>query len=160
MQRLIGGGTGEGINDNIGCAYVYICHNWCPGDEIYLFGFSRGAYTARAVAGLVCEFGLLTKPGLEGFGKVYDHYISGSLNPETARVLAEKYERIPNVPIKFIGVWDTVGSLGIPEFYLLGYKPRCINCKTLNLINFIPPNCILILSLHVMRTSPSDLTYG
>src|SRR5271170_565879 len=94
-----------------GCAYVYLCHNYAPGDEIYLFGFSRGAYTARAVAGLVCEFGLMTKPGLEGFGKVYRHYVNNTLDAQAVKQLSAKYERIAHVPIKFIGVWDTVGAL-------------------------------------------------
>lgn len=110
-----------------GCAYVYLCHNWCPGDEIYLFGFSRGAYTARAVAGLVCQFGLLTKAGLEGFGRVYERYTSDTLDEEAVKTLSAKYERIANVPIKFIGVWDTVGSLGVPQFYICGWRPWLIN---------------------------------
>ena len=139
VQQVLGASTGEGVNDNIGiisafevlivigCAYVYLCHNYSPGDEIYLFGFSRGAYTARAIAGLICEFGLLTKPGLEGFGKVYKRYVENTLDTATIKMLAEKYERIPNVPIKFIGVWDTVGSLGVPQIYLFGYRPRLWN---------------------------------
>jgi len=110
-----------------GCAYVYVCHNYSPGDEIYLFGFSRGAYTARAVAGLICEFGLLTKEGLEGFGEVYSRYTKNTLDAEAVNMLAAKYHRIPTVPIKFIGIWDTVGSLGVPQLYIFGYKARILN---------------------------------
>jgi uncharacterized protein (DUF2235 family) len=129
VQRLVGGGFGEGINDNIGCAYIYIALNYCPGDEIYLFGFSRGAYTARAIAGLVCQYGLLTKRGLEGFGAVYQEYMKNNLieNPDIVEKLAAKYERIKDVPIKFVGVWDTVGSLGVPEFYICGWRPSGVN---------------------------------
>jgi len=115
------------IGLTIGCAFVYVCHNYCPGDEIFLFGFSRGAYTARAVAGLISEFGLLTKPGLEGFGEVYKHYTKNTLNVDTIKMLGDKFPRIADVPIKFIGVWDTVGSLAVPQVYLFGYSPKALN---------------------------------
>ena len=69
----------------------------------------------------------MTKPGLEGFGKVYERYTSNTLDAEAIQTLAAKYERISNVPIKFIGVWDTVGSLGVPDFYICGWKPTFIN---------------------------------
>ena len=79
------------------------------------------------MAGLVCQFGLLTKTGLEGFGRVYELYTSDTLDAEAIKVLSAQYERIANVPIKFIGVWDTVGSLGVPQFYICGWKPWLIN---------------------------------
>jgi uncharacterized protein (DUF2235 family) len=129
MERLMGGMVGEGINDNIGCAYVSICLNWCPGDEIYLFGFSRGAYSVRALAGLICQYGLLTKRALEGTGIVYGAYLKNDLilSPDTVGELSSRFPRIENVPIKFIGVWDTVGSMGVPDFYIWGWKPPGIN---------------------------------
>jgi uncharacterized protein (DUF2235 family) len=129
LDRFLGGALGEGINDQVGCGYVQICLNWCPGDEIYLFGFSRGAYTVRAIAGLICQYGLLTKRGLEGVGKVYGAYIKDDLvlKPQTVAELSAKYPRVENVPIKFVGVWDTVGSLGVPDFYIWGWRLHGIN---------------------------------
>jgi uncharacterized protein (DUF2235 family) len=89
-----------------------------------MLGFSRGAYTARSVAGLICQFGLLTKRGMDGIGEVLDAYRHSLLDqPDEVAKLASKYERkSANVPIKFVGVWETVGSLGIPDLYILGVR--------------------------------------
>jgi len=93
--------------------------------RIYLFGFSRGAYTARATAGIISKFGLLTKRGMDGIGKVLDAYGKHQLeNPTIVAELGAKYKRRSETPppIKFVGVWDTVGSLGIPDLYILGMR--------------------------------------
>jgi Uncharacterized alpha/beta hydrolase domain (DUF2235) len=68
LTRLWGDATGAGLKQNVREAYGFICHNWHEGDEIYLFGFSRGAYTARAIAGLISLFGLLTSRTLNTLG--------------------------------------------------------------------------------------------
>lgn len=121
ISRLRAGAIGSGLMDNVREAYCFISCNWMPGDEIYLFGFSRGAYTARAVSGIISKFGLLTRRGMDGMGYVLDAYRRGDFeHPEKMEQL--KYEHISNVPIKFIGVWETVGSLGIPDLYLLGWR--------------------------------------
>ena len=93
--------------------------------RIYLFGFSRGAYTARATAGIICKFGLLTKRGMDGIAEVLDAYGKHQLDdPTIVAALAKKYERRSDTPppIKFVGVWDTVGSLGIPDLYIMGMR--------------------------------------
>ena len=99
--------------------------------RIYLFGFSRGAYTARATAGVICKFGLLTARGMDGIGYVLDAYGKHQLtDPKVVADLASKYERREgldkankwSIPIKFVGVWDTVGSLGIPDLYIFGMR--------------------------------------
>jgi Uncharacterized alpha/beta hydrolase domain (DUF2235) len=147
-----------------GCAYVFLCHNYAPGDEIYLFGFSRGAYTARAIAGLVCEFGLMTKPGLEGFGKVYREYVNNTLDAEAVKRLSAKYERIANVPIKFIGVWDTVGALGVPQVYIFRYKPKLWNAILKRTQTFqlhrveLYPNIEFARHAYATKHPPSGLT--
>jgi uncharacterized protein (DUF2235 family) len=123
--RIKGGTFGDGLMENVREAYEFIGHNWeSVHDEIYLFGFSRGAYTARSVAGLICKFGLLTKRGMDGIGYVLDAYRAHLLTqPTEVAKLAALYERkSANVPIKFLGVWDTVGSLGIPDLYILGIR--------------------------------------
>ena len=107
--------------------YIYLCHNYALGDETYLFGFSQGAYTARMIEGLICEFRLLTKLGLESFGKVYKWYVKNTLDIATIKMLVEKYETISNVSIKFIRVWDTVGSLDVPQIYIFSYRSRIWN---------------------------------
>lgn len=59
------GGFGAGLNGKVCEAYNYITNNYGPGDELFIFGFSRGAYTARVLASFICNFGLLT-PGMMG----------------------------------------------------------------------------------------------
>ena len=124
LGRLRGGLFGDGLSENVRDAYLYICLNWSEGDEIYLFGFSRGAYTARALGGLISEFGLLTKEGTDGWAKLYHHYRKNKFT--VRQEFKDAFNRdYPNgcqekVNIKFIGVWDTVGSLGVPQLYLFG----------------------------------------
>jgi uncharacterized protein (DUF2235 family) len=129
MTRVWAGAFGEGLIENIREAYGFIVHNWVEGDEIYLFGFSRGAYTARSVAGLISKFGLLSKRGMDGIGYVLDAYRAHLLDdPSQVDKLASKYERKSvTVPIKFVGVWDTVGSLGIPDLYIFGVKASALD---------------------------------
>ncbi|MGN2640302.1 phospholipase effector Tle1 domain-containing protein [Nocardia takedensis] len=59
-DRMVGGAFGLGLEANLSSAYWHLALNWEPGDEIYLFGFSRGAFTARSLAGLISRIGLLT----------------------------------------------------------------------------------------------------
>ena len=64
VARIAGLAFGYGIRDDIRDAYVFIMNNWRPGDRLYLFGFSRGAYTVRALAGLIHMYGI-AMPGNE-----------------------------------------------------------------------------------------------
>ena len=129
LTRIRTGAFGDGLMENVREAYGFIVHNWVAGDEIYLFGFSRGAYTARSIGGLISEFGLLTKRGMDGIAYVLDAYEKKTLSdPNTFKSLTDNYERAAaDVPIKFIGVWDTVGSLGIPDVYIFGWQPPLTN---------------------------------
>jgi uncharacterized protein (DUF2235 family) len=124
LERLRGGAFGDGLMENVREAYGFIVHNWTEGDEIYLFGFSRGAYTARSVAGLISRFGLLTKRGMDKFGDVIAAYEDPDLDqhPERLQNIDGAERQLPNPRITFIGVWDTVGILGIPDAYFLGFK--------------------------------------
>jgi uncharacterized protein (DUF2235 family) len=117
-SKMIDGATGKGIDDNIKDMYKFIVWNYEPGDELFLFGFSRGAYTARSLAGLIRNCGILKCNDLPLIDRAYEIYrdrVNDDLRPdgETARLFREKYSH-PLKPIKFIGVWDTVGALGIP----------------------------------------------
>ena len=111
-SKILSGAVGLGLARNMRDAYTFICSNYCEGDEIFLFGFSRGAYTARSVGGLIGFAGLLGKAGprsvpgtVEGY-KEKDTAATGSRASTT---------RKKGAAIKCIGVWDTVGSVGIPE---------------------------------------------
>ena len=133
ISRTVGGATGLGLQENVREAYSFLSVNYTPGDEIFLVGFSRGAWTARSVAGMVGAIGLLTKKGMPCFTEIYQDYkhrLDSGYIPEWPDVpfpnkppygeeyTAELQERgltTLGVPIKAIGVWDTVGSLGIPR---------------------------------------------
>ena len=129
LKRFFNGATGKGIDDNILNAYKFIIWNYDPGDELYIFGFSRGAYTARSLAGLIRNCGILKDNNLDLINEAYSIYrnrTSPDYAPEgiVAKKFREQYA-YPfdknNFRIKLVGVWDTVGSLGIPlawfQFY-------------------------------------------
>ncbi len=112
-DRMTGGAFGHGVTTNIMDAYRFLVHNWAPGDDIYLFGFSRGAYTARSTAGLIRNAGILKKEHADRIPDALALYRSETRPKDPAsQRFRDSYAR--ETGIKFIGVWDTVGSLGIP----------------------------------------------
>ena len=119
LNRFIGGAFGSGLFKNIEAAYSFLAHNYAEGDEIYFFGFSRGAYTVRSTVGLIRKCGLLQKIHSDRFAKAYELYRRRDLTADTpeAKKFRDDYAR--EIRIKFLGVWETVGALGIP-FGLLG----------------------------------------
>lgn len=121
-DRFSAGAFGEGIHKNILDGYRYIVQNYAPGDTIYLFGFSRGAYTVRALSGLVNNCGILKRSDARLIAEAWKMYKSPlkKNKPDSvpAREFREKHCH-PSRDIHFIGVWDTVGALGIP-FSLMG----------------------------------------
>ncbi|KAK6331850.1 hypothetical protein TWF718_002390 [Orbilia javanica] len=104
LGRLIAGGTGLGLSEHVREAFVFISNNYHVGDEIHIVGFSRGAFTARSIAGLIGRIGVLTRRGMENFGKIYEDYINFKLKND-AYIDRQGWERIKG---------DTVGALGIP----------------------------------------------
>jgi uncharacterized protein (DUF2235 family) len=114
LDRIVGGGAGVGLSLSVKACYGFITDNYVAGDEIFLFGFSRGAFIARSVAGLIGTVGVLRKSEMERFIEVWDWYSQ----PSEARNLADLDALAPgrhtDVGIECIGVWDTVGALGIP----------------------------------------------
>jgi uncharacterized protein (DUF2235 family) len=114
LGTFIEGATGLGIDDNIRSGYQFIAQNYVPGDEIFLFGFSRGAFTARSLVGLISACGVLKRPFLASLPDAWAYYRSP--RPHSPEVFADRYktQTHDSVTIKFVGVWDTVGSLGIP----------------------------------------------
>ena len=114
FTRMFNGATGTGIDDNIQDAYKMISWNYEVGDEIFLFGFSRGAYTARSVAGFIHKCGILRDNNLNLIREAYKLYRDTSIGANDAKAVEfrKKYSYPPK--IKLVGVWDTVGSLGLP----------------------------------------------
>lgn len=117
FQRLLGGALGYGLSRNVQDAYRWILENYDDGDELFLFGFSRGAFTARSCAGLLRNAGILRSEHADRVEAAYDLYRSGrpEHEPEGAEAIRfRKQWSHPDADITFIGVWDTVGSLGVP----------------------------------------------
>lgn len=121
-DRLAGGLTGRGIDKNIMDCYRFIVHNFDEGDALYLFGFSRGAYTVRSLAGLIRNCGILRRAYADQVGRAYRLYRqrSKASAPSESRAGAfrAKYSVADETRIHFVGVFDTVGALGIPAPFL------------------------------------------
>lgn len=118
-NRILGGGLGKGIDNNIKDIYRFLVENYNNGDEIFLFGFSRGAYTVRSLAGLIRNCGILFRHNHIKIDRAYFLYRSrdDKHHPNSSECI--EFQKAFSHPlsrktIKFIGVWDTVGSLGIP----------------------------------------------
>ncbi|EMD39907.1 hypothetical protein CERSUDRAFT_81231 [Gelatoporia subvermispora B] len=100
------------LDEHVRGGYEFLVQNYHPGDKICIFGFSRGAYIARAVAGLVHKIGLLPKDNPEQLPFAYKLYKSTSTsNNELASGFKQTFCR--SVNIEFLGVWETVESTGI-----------------------------------------------
>jgi uncharacterized protein (DUF2235 family) len=149
IHKIGGGAFGWGLSRNVKAAYVQVAEIFEPGDELFIFGFSRGAYTARSLAGMIRKCGLIPKDKLSGrrLAKAWKLYRkSGDENrPSADHIRAERLSLSPvfctdtadlelrngaghMVNIAYLGVWDTVGALGIPES-LLGPIARWNNRK-------------------------------
>ncbi len=119
-DKILGGAFGLGLFNNVLNAYRFLSINYQQGDEIYIFGFSRGAYTARSLAGMVGKVGLLTREAMIGghlpeAGERYRHPGDGEWPTEWSDPAQFRADHChPDVPITFLGVFDTVGALGVP----------------------------------------------
>jgi hypothetical protein len=125
LSRLLGAGTGAGLSRNVLDAYHWLVTRYEPGDRVALFGFSRGAYTARSLAGMISACGLIETA----------HMTEAAVWRQIQRLYDQRYrrrdgtgrwregldflfdpDRPEEIPVDFIGVWDTVGALGIPDY--------------------------------------------
>ena len=124
-DKVRGGMLGLGIDKNIQDAYRFLVHNYSDGDELFLFGFSRGAYTARSLAGFIRNAGLLRKLHANLIPAAYKMYRQRA-GPDVPKALEFRREHSSDVRIRFIGVWDTVGALGVPSqiFEAMGANRR------------------------------------
>lgn len=115
-NKIGGGAMGAGLEKNVMDGYRFLVHNYEPGDEIYLFGFSRGAYTVRSLCGLINNCSILK--GVEGkrVEEAFSIYKTKKHTPksEFSKQWRQKYAVQLQTEINFIGVWDTVGAMGLP----------------------------------------------
>lgn len=141
-ERIRGGMFGRGIDTAITSAYEWLIENYEPDDDIFIFGFSRGSYTARSLSGFILKCGLLQRGAPLGVNQLYNRYRTEHL-PTIRQLIDDHKDGPPDyiakysamfsqstqdrfreeawmlkyvqaVPIRFIGVFDTVGALGVP----------------------------------------------
>ncbi len=139
LRRVLGGGLGTGLDANIKSGYEWLCRNYQAGDRIFLFGFSRGAYTARSLGGFILRCGLpdlsglLPEPGWERVETAYRagyrerrprsdwgadwpmHKDAAGADQGADQGAYQGPDRGGDPDIHFIGVWDTVGARGVPD---------------------------------------------
>lgn len=132
-----GGVFGWGLDAKVKEAYQFVAQAYQPGDEIYLFGFSRGAFTARSVAGMIRKCGIIEDTSPAGINKAFELYRKkGKRNhPDSAHIRQARRDMSPRfatsvsdmtwrndtsrlVAIAYVGVWDTVGARGVPPSLL------------------------------------------
>ncbi|HYF07772.1 MAG TPA: DUF2235 domain-containing protein [Acetobacteraceae bacterium] len=113
LRTAIEAATGAGISENMVQAYCEIVRQYRPGDRIYLFGFSRGAYTARCVAGVIRRCGVLRAENMRYAPDVVRLYRTRECRDKDVPIRADlRHKDLP--AIEFMGLFDTVASLGVP----------------------------------------------
>jgi uncharacterized protein (DUF2235 family) len=129
LDKITGGAFGSGIEHNVRSLYRSIVYNYEAGDELFLFGFSRGAFTVRTLAGFMNKVGLIDKDDDYFLPEIYACYERNE--PPGSEEWKRAFRRVgavrPCPPIKVIGVWDTVGALGAPG--LIGRIARKLNAN-------------------------------
>ena len=141
FERWSGGLFGAGLLDNIREAYRFIIFNYQPGDQIYVFGFSRGAYTARSFVGLLSAASIIDRRDASQIDRAVELY-RNRLNTDrehreqrwrfradhaTCIVVSDEEDEwraqncpghvlgaLPRLTVSYLGVWDTVGAMGLP----------------------------------------------
>jgi uncharacterized protein (DUF2235 family) len=116
VDKLTDGAFGHGMERNVRTLYRFLAYNYVEGDEIYLFGFSRGAFTVRSLVGFMNLVGRLEKSDEFYTPSLFSLYETGKRpgSREWTQAYAKVRNPRPCPPILFIGVWDTVGSRGAP----------------------------------------------
>lgn len=113
-DRITGGLFGRGLSETIRDGYRQLIETYRDGDQIFVFGFSRGAYSARSLVGLIRKCGLLKSADTGLIGEAYDIYRVRDLSADSPDAVRFRERHSRTIRIRCIGVWDTVGSLGIP----------------------------------------------
>lgn len=118
---VAGGVTGAGLQKNIMDNYRYIVQNYSDGDEIFLFGFSRGAYTIRSLCGMINNCGIIRREHANRIQQGFNLYKRGGANNKPSGKHSIDFRNAyahPSKQVAFVGVWDTVGAMGIPISFL------------------------------------------
>ena len=138
FKKLLGGAIGLGLRKIVEECYGFVVGDYENGDEIYIFGFSRGAYAARALAGLIGASGIARRAAPDLIAAAWEHYRvkpAARDEPRTAsasdrKTIADYKALAPSFhdsrAIKCVGVWDTVGSYGIPAGFGLAALARYV----------------------------------
>ena len=162
LRPFLGGIFGRGTAARIKEAYAYLSWEYDQrrGDKVFLFGFSRGAFAARSLAGFISKVGILLRHKLQYVEEAYKLYEAASdatqsrladyLVPLTGKPLLQSGETEDALRIHFIGVWDTVGALGIPWRQMKFKAMHTEHHQTQ-----VPPNVMTArhaLALHELRT--------
>lgn len=113
-DRISGGAFGVGLSENILDGYRQLVNTYDAGDLVYIFGFSRGAYTARSLVGLIRNAGLLKPEHIDLTNEAYGLYRTRDegADSDRAKLFRDNFSR--TITIHMLGIWDTVGALGIP----------------------------------------------
>ena len=141
MGTMLAGAFGWGLLDKIEAAYRFLIFNYEPGDEVFIFGFSRGAYTARSLAGLIRKCGIVPRSQASKIREIFEFYKDAATHPDSdeaqrrrmtysaATVIKESDRKwrldhgadpaqvaaAKPLVVRYVGVWDSVGALGIPQ---------------------------------------------
>jgi hypothetical protein len=124
LDRIDGLAFGRGLYDNVAEGYRFLMSHWQPGDQIFLFGFSRGAFTARSIGGLVNAFGIIDKHQDTLVASLVSTYFAkasperSDITLQAARLFGQGQQPEAWPEVHFVGVWDTVASVGLPPFGL------------------------------------------
>lgn len=149
VDQFLGGGLGIGLRRNIRDAYVALCKAYAPQDRVYVFGYSRGAYTARSLVGLIRSVGIVPAERIEAEAdRVMDYYKSRSMDthPRNPASYPDRQRFSPDIAtsqdeldwrggkgwlfeLAYLGLWDTVGALGVPAH--LGVAAAIFNRRAL-----------------------------
>jgi len=144
-ETHLAGAFGWGLLEKIETAYRFLAFNHEPGDEIHVFGFSRGAYTARSLVGLIRKCGIVPRTSVKSIKSIFEFYKRGDVHPDSDEAQRFRLQHSPALIMKetdrqwrrehggggapaeaavpvnlsYLGVWDTVGALGVPNYLFL-----------------------------------------
>lgn len=127
-EKKGGGAFGVGLGTNVRQAYAFVARHWQPGTSIFVFGFSRGAYTARSLAGMLNAVGVVDPDRAGAEEAAWAHYrLPPGARTGTLRDTIDSMQKpgaARGTVVRFLGVWDTVGSLGVPVPQLRGLSNK------------------------------------
>ncbi|MFI5590143.1 phospholipase effector Tle1 domain-containing protein [Amycolatopsis sp. NPDC051758] len=142
VRSLLGGLFGWQAGARQVCeAYAFLVRNFSPGDEIFFFGFSRGAYVARSVVGLIRNCGILRNEHADRIPEAYALYRGRTIDTGPDSVAARTFQQhySNEARVRFIGVWETVGALGVPlaglrKLLMLGRRNQFHDVSLLSIV--------------------------